>query len=212
MDLTRLRIEYESIGLSRSDLAPTWHEQLQRWIEAAIEAELVEPHGMVLATADSDGVVGSRVVLLRELSDRGLVWFTNYESDKATALATNPQASITFPWLGLLRQVNAAGLVEPVTAAESDNYFASRPRESQIGAWTSQQSRTLADRARLDDDFAAQERRFEGVEVPRPEYWGGYRMVPTSVEFWQGRGRRLHDRLRFQPADTGGWEVVRLWP
>ena len=212
MDLSRLRIEYESIGLSKADLAPTWHEQLATWIDAAVEAELPEPNGMVLATADVDGGVQSRIMLLRELTDAGLVWFTNYDSDKGQALAANPVASITFPWLGLLRQAHVAGPVQRISDAESDAYFAGRPRGSQIGAWASAQSRVVADRETLNAAFDEQERRFEGQDVPRPDDWGGYRLAPTMVEFWQGRERRLHDRLRYVRSVKGDWEIVRLWP
>ncbi|MFA9563206.1 MAG: pyridoxamine 5'-phosphate oxidase [Acidimicrobiales bacterium] len=212
MDLSRLRIEYESIGLSKADLAPTWHEQLAAWIDAAVEAELPEPNGMVLATADADGGVQSRIVLLRELTDAGLVWFTNYDSDKGRALAANPVASITFSWLGLLRQAHVAGPVQRISDAESDAYFAGRPRGSQIGAWASAQSRVVADRKTLNDAFDEQERRFDGQDVPRPDDWGGYRLAPTMVEFWQGRERRLHDRLRYVRSVKGDWEIVRLWP
>lgn len=212
MDLSKLRIEYESIGLSKSDLAPDWHVQLGNWIDAAVDAELAEPNGMVLATADRDGIVQSRIVLLRELTDAGLVWFTNYDSDKARALADNPVASVTFPWLGLLRQVHVAGPVERIDDAESDAYFAGRPRGSQIGAWASAQSRVVADRATLNAAFDDQEQRFEGQDVPRPDDWGGYRLTPTMVEFWQGRERRLHDRLRYVWTADGTWDIVRLWP
>ncbi len=212
MDLSQLRMEYETIGLGKADLAPTWHEQLQVWMEAAIEAELPEPNGMVLATADADGSVQSRIVLLRELTATGLVWFTNYGSDKGRALASNPVASITFPWLGLLRQAHVSGPVERISEAESDAYFAGRPRGSQIGAWASAQSRVVADRDTLNAAFDEQERRFEGEDVPRPDDWGGYRLAPTMVEFWQGRERRLHDRLRYRRSSDGAWEISRLWP
>lgn len=212
MDLSRLRIEYESIGLSKADLAPTWHEQLQVWVEAAIQAELPEPNGMVLATAAPDGAPQSRIVLLRELTEAGLVWFTSYDSDKGRALAANPAASITFPWLGLLRQAHASGSVERISESESDTYFASRPRGSQIGAWASAQSRVVESRDTLNAAFEEQERRFEGQDVPRPDDWGGYRLTPTMVEFWQGRERRLHDRLRYVRSPEGAWEIVRLWP
>lgn len=212
MDLSRLRGEYETTGLAKGDLAATWHQQLQAWLEAAIEAELPEPNGMVLATADGDGSVQSRIVLLREVTEAGLVWFTNYASDKGRALEANPVASITFPWLGLLRQVHVSGPVRRINPAESDAYFAGRPRGSQIGAWASAQSRVVANREVLNAEFDAQERRFEGRDVPRPDDWGGYRLGPTMVEFWQGRERRLHDRLRYVRSADGDWEIVRLWP
>jgi pyridoxamine 5'-phosphate oxidase len=212
MDLSQLRMEYETTGLAKADLAPTWHEQLGAWIEAAVGAELTEPNSMVLATADPDGTVQSRIVLLRELTDAGLVWFTNYNSDKGRALATNPVASVTFSWLDLLRQAHLAGPVERISEAESDAYFAGRPRGSQIGAWASAQSRVVADRSTLNAAYDEQERRFEGQDVPRPDDWGGYRLAPTMVEFWQGRERRLHDRLRYVRSSDGVWEIVRLWP
>ena len=167
---------------------------------------------MVLATADEHGAVQSRIVLLRELTEAGLVWFTNYDSDKGRALVANPVASVTFPWLGLLRQAHVSGPVERIDESESDAYFAGRPRGSQIGAWASAQSRVVADRETLNAAFDEQERRFEGRDVPRPDDWGGYRLTPTMVEFWQGRERRLHDRLRYVRSSEGAWEIVRLWP
>ncbi len=156
-----------------------------------------------------------RNVLLRGIDERGLTFFSSYESRKGLALAENPQATVLFSWVPLLRQIHVEGVVERISAADSDAYWVTRPRDSQLAAWASAQSTVLADRAVLEARFAEAEARFAGVTVPRPDYWGGFRVVPDAVELWQGRPNRMHDRLRYQRprgAGAGGWEVVRLSP
>jgi pyridoxamine 5'-phosphate oxidase len=196
--------------LTEADLAEDWPTQFGRWFADAIRAGLPEPNAMVLATADGVGRPSARTVLLKGYDVRGFVFFTNYRSRKGTELAANPYASLVFPWYALHRQVIVIGPVEPTSRAETEDYFATRPRGAQLGAWASNQSRPLASRTELEDAWAAAEQRFPD-EVPAPPHWGGYRVAPTSVEFWQGRISRLHDRLRFRLAgDT--WLVERLNP
>jgi pyridoxamine 5'-phosphate oxidase len=211
MDLGALRTEYESRGIDIADLDPDPVEQARGWIDDAIAADCVEANAMTLATVDADGRPGSRYVLLRGLDEHGFWFFTNLESAKARALAANPQAALTFAWLQLHRQLRVEGVVEPLPAELSDAYFARRPRLTQIGAWASHQSTVIADRAALDEALAEYERRFDGLEVPRPPYWGGYALKPETIEFWQGRPNRLHDRIRFRREDSA-WIAERLSP
>jgi pyridoxamine 5'-phosphate oxidase len=208
-DLASLRREYVRSGLAEADLEPTWDAQLAHWFTDV--AGLDEPNAAVLATAAADGTPSARTVLLKGFDARGLVFFTNRDSRKGVELAANPQASLVLPWHELQRQVIVVGDVEQVDDAESDAYFAARPREAQLGAWASAQSSVLPSREALDARLADATARFEGVKVPRPPYWGGYRVVPRTVEFWQGRGGRLHDRLRFRRT-ADGWVVERLSP
>ena len=204
-----LRRDYARAGLSESDLAATWHEQFDRWFGEA--QGLVEPNAVVLATASADGVPSARTVLLKAYDERGLVVFTNLTSRKGREALTNPRATLLFPWVELERQVAVEGVVEPVDRAETETYFRSRPRGSQIGAWVSRQSTVLASRDALERRQAELAERFAGGDVPVPDFWGGLRVVPTAVEFWQGRPSRLHDRLRYRLAD-GTWSVERLSP
>ncbi len=205
-DLPDLRRDYTAGGLAEKDLARTWLAQLQRWLVDA--ADLPEPNAVVLATATPDGRPSQRTVLLKGLDERGLVLYTNLTSRKATEAASNPYASLLFPWVPLERQVVVQGRVEPVDRAEVETYFRSRPRSSQLGAWVSRQSTVIPSRAVLDARENELRERFTG-DVPVPEFWGGLRVVPATVEFWQGRTSRLHDRLRFDVA-TGA--VERLSP
>ena len=208
-DLASLRRDYVAAGLLEADLAPTWHAQLARWFH---EVEpLDESNAMVLTTASAAGRPSARTVLLKGYDERGLVFFTNRESRKARELAENPWATVLLPWHELQRQVIVTGRVDPTGDAESDAYFASRPRDAQLGAWASHQSAVLPDRAALEAAVAVVAERFEGEHVPRPSYWGGYRLVPDEVEFWQGRPARLHDRLRFRRTGSD-WVVERLSP
>jgi pyridoxamine 5'-phosphate oxidase len=209
--LAAMRWEYSTAGLAEGDLAAEWTTQLGRWLADAVAAGLPEPNAMVLATADVAGRPSSRTVLLKGY-DTGLVFFTNYASRKGGELAANPYASATLPWYGLHRQVHARGTVARVSAGESDEYFASRPRGAQLGAWSSPQSTVIGSRAELDTAFAEYERRWpEPTPVPRPEHWGGYRLTPEVVEFWQGRENRVHDRLAYR-RDGDRWTVERLAP
>ena len=208
-DLASLRRDYVAAGLDLPDLAPTWQQELGRWLGEVRDLE--EPNAMVLSTASAQGRPSSRTVLLKGYDDRGLVFFTNRLSRKGRELTANPRASAVLPWHDLQRQVIAVGPVEEVAEAESDAYFAVRPREAQLGAWASDQSAVIASREVLDERLAQARERFADGEVPRPPYWGGYRLVPETVEFWQGRGGRLHDRLRFRRT-ADGWVVERLAP
>ncbi len=210
MSLRDRRVQYETAGLDRHDLHPDPMTQWQRWYDEAESAGVTEPNAMTLSTIDSDGVPDSRVVLARGADERGFIFYTNLESVKSRQLE-NGGASAVFAWLDLHRQARVRGTVERVSDAESDGYFASRPRGSQIGAWASPQSQPIADRAELEKLVEATTRRFEGMDVPRPPYWGGFLLRPTSFEFWQGRPSRLHDRFRYTLAN-GKWEVQRLAP
>jgi pyridoxamine 5'-phosphate oxidase len=208
-DLASLRREYVATGLDVTELAPTWHGELGRWL-SEVEG-LDEPNAMVLSTAAPDGRPSSRTVLLKGYDERGLVFFTNRTSRKGLELAANPWAAALLPWHELQRQVIVTGAVEHVSDAESDAYFAARPREAQLGAWASEQSTVLGSRQELVERLAEVTARFGDGPVPRPPHWGGFRLVPDEVEFWQGRPARLHDRLRFRRT-SGGWVVERLAP
>ena len=204
-----LRREYARAGLSESDLAPTWLAQFERWFGEAVG--LSEPNAVVLATATPSGVPSARTVLLKGYDERGLVVFTNLTSRKAREALSNPVAALLFSWVDLERQVTVEGRVEQVEPAETAAYFRSRPRGSQIGAWVSRQSTVLPGREVLEQRRAELEQRFAGQDVPVPDFWGGLRVRPTSVEFWQGRPSRLHDRLRYRDDGTS-WVVERLAP
>ncbi|MFB9237112.1 pyridoxamine 5'-phosphate oxidase [Plantactinospora siamensis] len=207
-----MRREYAERGLRRADLAADWPTQFERWFADAVAAGLPEPNAMVFATADAAGRPSTRTVLLKGYDERGLVLFTNYGSRKGAEVAANPHGSLLFPWFAMQRQVVVRGRVERVDRAETEAYFASRPRGSQLGAWASEQSRVLPDRAALDEAYREVAERFADREVPAPPHWGGLRVVPETVEFWQGRVSRLHDRLRYRRLDAGGWTVERLAP
>jgi pyridoxamine 5'-phosphate oxidase len=211
--LEDMRGLYAARTLDEADLAPDWLAQFERWLDEAIAAPLPEPNAMILATAGADGRPSARAVLLKVVDERGFVLYTNLESRKGREAAANPHAALVFPWTQLHRQVTVTGDVEPVPDEEADAYFASRPRGSRLGAAASPQSRVIASRAVLDDARAELETRYpEGAEVPRPAHWGGLRVVPDAVEFWQGRPDRLHDRLRYRRTDDGAWVVERLAP
>ncbi|WP_433393945.1 pyridoxamine 5'-phosphate oxidase [Micromonospora sp. KLBMP9576] len=209
-----MRNEYApELGLSETDLAADWHEQFARWFADAVAARLPEPNAMVFGTADAAGRPSARTVLLKGYDAEGFVLFTNYGSRKGADASANPYASLVFPWFPMHRQVVVAGRVERVDRAETEAYFASRPRGSQLGAWASAQSRVIPDRAVLDEAYGAVARRFAGTDpIPAPPHWGGLRVRPESVEFWQGRTSRLHDRLRFRLTGAGRWAVERLAP
>jgi pyridoxamine 5'-phosphate oxidase len=198
--------------LSEDMLADDPVDQFSGWLSDAVQAGLPEPNAMVLATTSADGHTRARTVLLKAHDDAGFVFYTNRTSRKGTDLAGNSWACVLFPWYALGRQVTIEGPVSELSTADSEPYFRSRPRGSQIGAWASRQSRVLASRAELDDRVAELERRWPaGSEVPMPDFWGGYRLVPQTIEFWQSRLSRLHDRLRYRRA-PGGWVIERVSP
>ncbi|GAA4836070.1 pyridoxamine 5'-phosphate oxidase [Actinomycetospora corticicola] len=209
-----LRVDYRAGELEVDDLAATWHEQLAAWLEAAREAGVPDPNAMVLGTVDDEYRVTTRTVLAKDIDARGVTFFTNYTSEKSHQLRQTRQASVTFPWYGMQRQATVIGAVELLGKEETAEYWRGRPRTSQLGAWASPQSATVRDREALEDLFTTVEARFaDDEEIPPPPHWGGWRLLPTHVEFWQGRTSRLHDRLRFRfnPA-RGDWVVERLAP
>jgi len=206
------RRNYVLGGLRSTMLTDTPFELFEQWQQQAIDAGLKDPTAVSLATLEPCGSLWQRIVLLKGVSNGGFVFFTNYQSNKARALAEDNRASLLFPWNELDRQVIASGLVQKVTDVESDAYFASRPRASQIGAWASTQSATIASRDDLEANYRAVMARFKSVkEVPRPEYWGGFRLLADTIEFWQGGEHRLHDRFRYQ-LKNGAWHSQRLQP
>lgn len=211
-DLTAIRTDYARAGLSERDVLPSPIAQLDKWLREAIDAGHPEPTAMTLATASLSGEPSARVVLCRGLDERGLVFFTSYESDKGRQLAANPRACACFFWTMLERQARITGSVTKVPREESEAYFASRPRESQLGAWASAQSRVIPGREALEARVAEMKARFGDGSVPCPETWGGYRMVPDTVELWQGRPSRLHDRLRYTRTGQAIWLIERLSP
>jgi pyridoxamine 5'-phosphate oxidase len=207
----RLRREYTRAGLREYDAEEDPLEQFRRWFDEALAADLHEPNAMTLATATPDGRPSARVVLLKGFDERGFVFYTSYEGRKARELETNPYCALVFYWGELERQVRVEGRVSRVADEESDAYFAKRPRGSQLGAWVSEQSRPVRDRGALEDRLRELEAEYEGREVPRPRFWGGYRVEPETVEFWQGRENRLHDRLAYRRSE-GLWRRERLQP
>ncbi len=212
-DLPEMREEYGATRLRRRDLAPDPISQLGRWITEAVESGVHEPNAMVLATVDGDTMPRGRTVLLKGLDHRGLAFLTNRLSQKGRDIAGRPFAAVVFPWYQMQRQVTARGPVAEIGDEESDRYFEARPRGSQIAAWASKQSSELASREDLEDDHGRYEQEFRSGNVPRPPHWGGYRIDPIEVEFWQGGPDRLHDRLVYRrSAAADGWVIVRLAP
>lgn len=207
------RVDYETAGLDVGDVDADPLLQWQLWYDQACAAGCVEPHAFVLSTVDADGCPQSRYLLVRGADERGFAFFTNYESAKSSQLSAEPRAAMLFTWLQLHRQVRVVGAVERLPDVESDAYYRTRPRSSQIGAWASPQSQVLPDRAALEERVARFEETFANVEeVPRPAYWGGWLLRPHTLEFWQGRPSRLHDRLRYRRVVGQQWVIERLAP
>jgi pyridoxamine 5'-phosphate oxidase len=206
-----LRQDYRQQALLETEAHSDPMLQFRQWFDQALAADLIEPNAMTLATVDATGQPSARMVLLKGLESGGFDFFTNYNGRKGQELATNPKAALVFWWGELERQVRIEGTVSPITAAESDQYFHSRPIGSQLGAWASPQSQVIADRQVLETRLAEVKAQYEGKEIPRPPHWGGYRLTPHAIEFWQGRSNRLHDRLLY--TRTGNtWQQVRLAP
>jgi pyridoxamine 5'-phosphate oxidase len=211
MDIADLRREYQYAGLSRKDLDPDPFRQFERWFIEARDAGLDNPNALSLATCSTDAMPSVRTVLLKAFDHRGFVFYTNYGSRKARDIEANPRAAMLFHWLELDRQVKIQGAVERVSTRESLAYFRSRPRGSQLGAWCSDQSRPIASRTLLEQAFESMKRKFRDGDIPLPDFWGGYRVIPERIEFWQGRENRLHDRFEYQ-KEGDGWEIRRLAP
>ena len=212
LNINKLRKDYQLESLHKSKLNPDPFLQFKTWFKEAIEAAVLEPNAMCLATANLKGEPSCRMVLLKGIDERGFCFYTNYESKKGQDLAENPKACATFFWKELERQVIIAGSVEKLDQEQSRQYFASRPRGSQLAVWASPQSRTIPSRVELEQEYQRLEKKFEGLEVTMPNYWGGYRIMPQAFEFWQGRPNRLHDRLRYFREGGGHWLIERLAP
>lgn len=213
MDALSRHEDYGHNPLTESELDPDPLAQLQVWLTQADEFGVYEPNAMVVGTVNADGAPTARTVLLRGLDDRGLMFVTNYESRKGQAISAHARASAVFGWYAMHRQVLVEGIVGRVEPGESDAYFATRPHGSQVSAWASDQSKPIANRAELEAQFHEAEQRFDGIDVPRPDFWGGYRIIPLRIEFWSGRSSRRHDRIVFErPEPSAAWVVYRIQP
>ncbi|SRR5213594_3127890 len=212
ISLADLRAEYTQAGLDARDLDPDPLRQFQKWFEQALNAGIHEPNAMALATVNAAGQPSIRIVLLKGIDERGFTFFTNYKSRKAIELESNSRAALNFPWIELERQVNVIGTVTKVTPQESEAYFKSRPRGSRLGAWASHQSEAIADRSVLEKRMRELESKYVDDNIPAPPDWGGYRLKPSEIEFWQGRPNRLHDRFRYLFQADKTWRIDRLSP
>ncbi len=207
-----LRRDYSLTGLAEKDLARDPFRQFEKWFQEAEAAKIPEPNAMTVATADRDGRPSARTMLLKGLDGRGFVFYTNFESRKGRELGANPHATLLFPWIALERQIVVEGAVARLPREEAEAYFHSRPYSSQLAAWASPQSTILSSRTVLEEAMKALEKKYAGAAVPMPPHWGGFRLIPETVEFWQGRRSRLHDRLRYRREKNGDWIVERLAP
>jgi len=207
-----LRKDYAAQTLTEETMADNPFSQFSQWWRQAIDSQILEPNAMTLATASPDGMPAARIVLLKDFSPEGFVFYTNYQSFKGLQLEANPKACLVFFWKELERQVRITGLVEKTSAEESDAYFLSRPAKSRLGAWASPQSRVIESRDWLDHNFTEVDQRFGGEPSERPPHWGGYRVKPVIVEFWQGRPSRMHDRIQYSIENDGQWKRERLAP
>ncbi|HEX2684372.1 MAG TPA: pyridoxamine 5'-phosphate oxidase [Ferruginibacter sp.] len=211
-NIADIRKDYQMQSLSEADVAASPFEQFEKWWDDAENSELEERNAMTLATASSTGIPSARIVLLKSVSEAGFVFFTNYNSAKGKELEENPHASLVFFWKELERQVRISGRVEKVSAEESDAYFNSRPEGSQVGAWASPQSTVIESREVIEKNITDIKQEFSGKYISRPPHWGGYIVIPSTIEFWQGRPSRLHDRIRYTRLKNGGWKRERLAP
>ena len=207
-----IRKTYSKKKLLEEKAKPDALQQFAKWWEQAVEADIEEVNAMTLATASSDGIPSARIVLLKEVNEKGFVFFTNYDSYKGRQLAENPKACLVFFWKELERQVRITGLVAKITEGESEAYFHSRPQESQVGAVVSPQSQVIQSREWLEQEYKAARQQYKDLDVPRPDHWGGYIVKPVMIEFWQGRPGRLHDRLQYSLNEDGQWKIERLAP
>jgi pyridoxamine 5'-phosphate oxidase len=212
LSIADLRQNYTLAGLSETDAHSNPFQQFQIWFEQAVSAQLPEPNAMTIATINAEGKPSARMVLLKDFDERGFTFFTNYDSNKGQQLSETPWAALVFWWAQLERQVRVEGSVEKVSPQESDEYFSIRPLTSQLGAWASPQSQILASREELEERFDRLKEQYTGKNIPRPPHWGGFRVVPNTIEFWQGRPSRLHDRLRYRLSQEGSWIRERLAP
>jgi len=212
LQLEDFRREYTQGGLERDDLADSPLEQFDHWMQQTIKSGIPDPNAMTIATVDATGQPSQRIVLLKHLDEKGFVFYTNLNSRKAQELKQNPKISLHFPWYFLERQVKVCGVAEQLSGAEVMKYFVSRPRDSQLGAWASQQSRPISSRALLLQQFEAMKNKFAKGEIPVPDFWGGFRVKPHQIEFWQGGAARLHDRFQYSLQGNGGWDIQRLEP
>ena len=211
-NIADIRRDYSHKILSESAVDANAIRQFEKWWHEAVSSKIDEVNAMTLATASLDALPSARIVLLKEVNEKGFVFFTNYESYKAQQLAENPKACLVFFWKELERQVRITGLIEKISGKQSDEYFQSRPESSRIGAWASPQSRVIEDRQWLDEKFNELVNKMEGTSIARPLHWGGYIVKPVVIEFWQGRPSRLHDRIQYTLEENGGWKIERLAP
>ena len=210
--IQNLRKDYSSESLSEEDVLENPYLQFEKWFKEALNAEISEPNAMTIATASKEGIPSARIVLLKEFTLDGFVFYTNYNSQKGKELESNPYASLVFFWVDLERQIRIEGVVEKVSEEESSSYFYSRPKGSQLGALTSPQSQTIPNRKFLEDKLVELEEEYLVKDIPKPEHWGGYRVIPNRIEFWQGRSSRLHDRIVYIQSKDNTWKFERLAP